>query len=95
MRWTEEAKELGRNKVMKKQVREGLTAYTHNTTPAPANSHTTNTTLTTYIPFVSNLTDANCCAKVTSNLDKKDTNLEKPTALYSGLSFAKSSLGAE
>lgn len=89
-RWTDEEKELGR-----KKVSEVLTTNTSNNNPAPANSLTTNNTLTHSIPFVSNLVEVKCCAKLTNNSDTKDANLEKPTALPSGLSFAKSSLGAE
>lgn len=84
-RWTEAEIKLG----------ESLVASTSNTSPAPTNTITTNTSLTSIIPFVSNLTDVNCCAKLTSNLETKDTNLEKPTALYSGISNGNTSLGAE
>ena len=77
-KWTEAEIKLG----------EALVASTSNLVLAPTNTIITYTTLTSSIPFVSNLTDVNCCAKLTSNL-------EKPTALYSGISNGNTSLGAE
>lgn len=74
---------------------EALVASTTNTVLAPTNTITAYITLTSSIPFVSNITDVNCCTNATSNLANKDTNLEKPTALYSGISNGNTSLGAE
>ena len=84
-KWTDEEKQLG----------EVLAITIHTNQVAPINTLTTTTTLTHAIPFVSNLVDVNLDANLESNSVIKDTNLEKLTALSSGLSFAKSSLGAE
>ena len=58
------------------------------TVSAPTSTSTTSTTLMSYIPFVPKLVDVNLGANT-------DDNLDKPKALYSGISNGNTSLGAE